>query len=151
MPDSESSDPGHHLTPAPVPQWQGPVVPAPPGYYPPPIAAAYCYACALPLDPRAAICPRCGVAQRQLQMAQRGHPNAALGLILNFFIPGVGSLTVGATAAGVIQLLMFLVSIPMDFLLIGIPLGLAAWIWGIVTGIQAFSKPPPVPRYPYYP
>jgi hypothetical protein len=39
--------------------------------------------------------------------------------------------------------MMFLLSIPLAFFVIGLPLGLAAWIWALVTGIQAFSSPRP--------
>jgi TM2 domain-containing membrane protein YozV len=113
-------------------------VPPPPWSGPP--AVTYCYACGVAIDARAAICPRCGVAQQGTGTA-KGHPNAVLGLILNIFFPGVGSLVVGKTSAGITQLIMFVLSIPLTLFVIGIPLYLAAWIWALVTGIQAFSSP----------
>jgi len=70
--------------------------------------------------------------------SQRGL--AIVGLIVNIFIPGVGSLIGGRTKEGVIQLVMSIVAFVLDItiigLVLGIPLGLAAWIWGIVTGVQ---------------
>lgn len=106
-----------------------------------PPATTYCYACGLLIDARAAICPRCGVVQPQ--SARKGHPNAVLGLVLNLFFPGVGSLVVGATPAGIVQLILFVLSFPLDLILIGFPLLLAVWIWALIVSIQAFSKPYP--------
>jgi serine/threonine-protein kinase len=57
-------------------------------------------------------------------------------MVLNCFLPGVGSLVGGRTGAGVAQLLLWLVGIPLCFVLVGIPMVLAAWIWSIVTGVQ---------------
>ena len=67
---------------------------------------------------------------------------AIVGLILNILIlPGLGTLIGGGkTSTGVIQILMVVVSIILDItiigLIIGLPLGLAAWIWGIFSGIK---------------
>ena len=131
-PEAAMQAPSHAIAPRAEsgPPWSGPV------------ATTYCYACGLPIDARAAICPRCGVAQ---QGTAKGHPSAVLGLILNLFFPGVGSLVVGKTTAGIIQLVMFVLSVPLSLIAIGIPLYLAAWIWALVTGIQAFSSPPRPP------
>ena len=60
-----------------------------------------------------------------------------LALVLNFFLPGVGSIVVGRNGAGVAQLLMFIVGlllIATVFLTwFGILLILAAWVWGLIT------------------
>jgi TM2 domain-containing membrane protein YozV len=62
---------------------------------------------------------------------------AIVGLILNILIlPGLGTIVAGDTKTGVIQLVLFLVSIPLMFVLIGIPMAFAIWIWSIVTGIK---------------
>ena len=62
---------------------------------------------------------------------------AIIGLIVNvLFLPGLGSIIGGRTSTGIIQLVLFLVSIPLMFILIGFPLALAMWIWALVTGIQ---------------
>ncbi|MGH9129379.1 MAG: hypothetical protein ACRDY2_10575 [Acidimicrobiales bacterium] len=46
----------------------------------------------------------------------------------------------GQTASGVIQLVLWLISIPLFFVIIGFPLYLGVWIWALVVGIQAFSN-----------
>jgi len=66
---------------------------------------------------------------------------AILALLLNIFlIPGIGSLIGGKTTAGVWQLILFLLGIPLSFVIIGIPMVAAAWIWGLVTGIQILRE-----------
>src|SRR5436309_1400287 len=56
---------------------------------------------------------------------------AMAGLLINLlFLPGLGSLIGGKTSAGVLQILMFLLGIPLCLVFIGIPMALGAWIWG---------------------
>jgi TM2 domain-containing membrane protein YozV len=62
--------------------------------------------------------------------------SAVTALVLNLFLPGVGSLVGGRTGAGVGQLLLFLIGLPLSFFLVGIPIVAAAWIWAVITGIQ---------------
>jgi TM2 domain-containing membrane protein YozV len=67
-------------------------------------------------------------------------------IVLNFFLPGVGSLVIGKVGQGVTQLILYCLGVLFTFTLIGafvgIPLMLAAWIWGMVTA--ASSNPAPV-------
>ena len=67
-----------------------------------------------------------------------------IGFIVNFFLPGIGSMIAGAAGTGIIQLLMFAggVILTMTGILsiIGIPLIVIAWIWSLVTVVTA--KPP---------
>jgi len=66
---------------------------------------------------------------------------AIAALLLNIFtIPGIGSLVGGRTSTGTIQLVLSVISIPLMFVLIGIPLYLGMWIWGIVTGVQIIKE-----------
>lgn len=67
-------------------------------------------------------------------------------IVLNFFLPGVGSLVMGKVGQGITQLLLYWLGVLFTFTLIGafvgIPMMLAAWIWGMVTA--ATSDPQPV-------
>lgn len=66
---------------------------------------------------------------------------AIAALLLNIFIlPGLGSLIAGRTKEGVIQVILVAVSIPLLFLIIGIPLLIGVWIWALVTGIQIIKE-----------
>jgi TM2 domain-containing membrane protein YozV len=94
------------------------------------------------------VCPGCGVAQAALVPAGRQHPDAVLGLILNLIIPGVGSLVIGQTQAGIIQLVLLILSVPLSFVLIGIPLAIAVWVWALVVSVQSFSNYTGPPRAP---
>ncbi len=107
---------------------------------PPVLSQNFCSACGIPIDARAAICPKCGVPQRNAP--GQGHPNAVLALILNIFFPGVGTLVLGETTMGITQLALWLVSIPLSFIIIGIPLFFGVWIWAIVVAAQSLSRPP---------
>ena len=98
----------------------------------------FCYACGSQVDARAAICTACGVAQKQ-ETQRQAHPMAVPGLILNIFFPGVGTLVIGQMTAGIIQLVLLVISIPLMFILIGFPIGFAAWVWALVVSIQSFS------------
>src|SRR5262249_32648320 len=56
--------------------------------------------------------------------------NTALaGLLVNVCFPGLGSLIGGKTSAGVFQLLMFLLGLPLCIVVIGAPMVIGAWIW----------------------
>ncbi len=73
-------------------------------------------------------------------------------LIINIFIPGLGSLIGNKIREGIMQLVLYFASIFLGIILIltiiGIPLGiliiilgpLIAWIWGIVTGVNLIRE-----------
>jgi TM2 domain-containing membrane protein YozV len=65
---------------------------------------------------------------------------AIAAMVLNVFIPGSGSLVAGKVAIGVVQLILWVIGIPLSFVLIGVPMVLAAWIWSLVTGIQILEE-----------
>ena len=65
---------------------------------------------------------------------------AVAALVLNIIIPGAGSLVAGRTSMGVVQLVMWVVSFPLCFVLIGFPMLLAVWIWSLVSGIQILEE-----------
>lgn len=70
-------------------------------------------------------------------------------ILLNFFIPGVGSLVIGSVGQGVTQLILYFLGLIFTFTLIGailgIPMMLGAWIWGLVTA-ATYNEIPPVPQ-----
>jgi TM2 domain-containing membrane protein YozV len=70
---------------------------------------------------------------------------ALAGLLVNvLFVPGLGSLIGGKTNAGIFQLLMFLLGIPLCLSIIGLVIGgpmvMGAWIWGLVSGVNMLSE-----------
>jgi len=66
--------------------------------------------------------------------------NPALGVILSFFIPGVGSMVNGDATRGVIILVVYMVGWILAFFLIGIPILFGAWVWGLVDGYLSAQR-----------
>jgi TM2 domain-containing membrane protein YozV len=66
---------------------------------------------------------------------------AIAALLLNILVlPGLGTIIGGRTTQGVIQLVLFIIGIPLSMVLIGIPLVIAMWIWALVSGIQIIKE-----------
>lgn len=65
---------------------------------------------------------------------------AVAAMVLNVVIPGTGSLIAGRVSVGVVQLILWIIGVPLSFVLIGIPMAMAAWIWSLVTGIQILEE-----------
>ena len=70
-----------------------------------------------------------------------GQGLAIASLLLNVLIlPGLGTLIAGRTKTGVWQVVLTIISIPLILILIGIPLLIGVWIWGLVTGIDIVKE-----------
>ncbi len=66
---------------------------------------------------------------------------AILCLLLNILIlPGLGSLIGYKKEEGIWQLVLVLLGLPLALILIGIPMIIGAWIWGIVTGVEIIRE-----------
>jgi TM2 domain-containing membrane protein YozV len=66
--------------------------------------------------------------------------NPAVSLLISFFIPGVGSMVNGDVGTGVAILVLYIVGIFLVIFLIGIPLLIAAWIWGLIDAYQGAQR-----------
>jgi len=69
--------------------------------------------------------------------------NPAISLIVSFFLPGVGSMINGDSSRGILILVLYVVGVLSAVLLIGVPLAIGAWIWGLVDayqGAQAWNR-----------
>jgi TM2 domain-containing membrane protein YozV len=70
-----------------------------------------------------------------------------LAIILNVFIPGVGSFVVGKPGQGIAQILLYALGIVLCFTVIGVivgaPLCFGIWIWGIVTAASSGQQQQP--------
>ncbi|HLU64851.1 MAG TPA: hypothetical protein VKZ63_01160 [Kofleriaceae bacterium] len=70
-----------------------------------------------------------------------GSGQAVASMFLNAMVcPGIGSLVGGKTGTGLAQLSLFLVGLPLAVITVGLPLMLAAWVWGIATGAQLIAE-----------
>jgi len=66
--------------------------------------------------------------------------NPGIGLLVSFFIPGLGSMMNGKVGRGVTILLVYIVGVFLSLVIIGIPIAIGAWIWGMVDGYQSAQK-----------
>jgi TM2 domain-containing membrane protein YozV len=66
--------------------------------------------------------------------------NPALGVILSFFIPGLGSIVNGDVGRGAIILGVYAVGWILTFVLIGIPILIGAFIWGMADGYLSAQR-----------
>ena len=66
--------------------------------------------------------------------------NPALGVIISFFIPGVGSMVNGSVGRGVLILVSYIISCLLIVILIGIPLAIGVWIWGLADGYLSAQR-----------
>jgi len=66
------------------------------------------------------------------------------GLIVNIFLPGLGTIILGQNETGIIQLVLSLVgAVLMTTIIgsfIGLPLWTAMWIWALVIGIKTLNS-----------
>jgi TM2 domain-containing membrane protein YozV len=76
-----------------------------------------------------------GMGQGQQMVVAPRSP--AISLIASFFIPGLGSMINSRVGIGILILCLYVFGLILSFFLIGIPIALGAWIWGLVDGYQA--------------
>lgn len=66
-------------------------------------------------------------------------------IIVNFFIPGIGSLIIGKVGTGIAQLVIYGLGVLFTLTVIGViiggPMMLAAWIWGLITAATYEEQP----------
>ena len=66
--------------------------------------------------------------------------NPVLGLVLSLLLPGLGSMVNGEVGKGCIILGLYALGWILSIILIGIPLLIGAWIWGLVDGYQSAQR-----------
>lgn len=68
-----------------------------------------------------------------------------LGVIVNLFFPGIGTIIVGKIVSGVVQFLLYALAVTLIATgigaLFGIPLAIVIWIWAVVSAATAEDKP----------
>jgi TM2 domain-containing membrane protein YozV len=80
------------------------------------------------------------VAAGQPGMMVVAPKSPAVSLIVSFFIPGVGSMINGDVGTGIAILLLYAVGIVLAVFLIGIPLAIGAWIWGLIDAYKGAQR-----------
>lgn len=66
---------------------------------------------------------------------------AVIGLLVNmFFLPGLGTIIGGYTSVGAVQLFAFVVSVPLCWVLIGIPGVIFVWLWAFWSSLEQIKE-----------
>jgi TM2 domain-containing membrane protein YozV len=78
-----------------------------------------------------------GMGQGQPQQLVVAPRSPAISLIASFFIPGLGSMINNRVGIGIGILCLYAFGLILSFFLIGVPIALGAWIWGMVDGYQS--------------
>lgn len=66
---------------------------------------------------------------------------AIAALLINVLLmPGLGTIIAGRTSEGILQLILLVLGMALSLFLIGIPLLMLVWIWGLITGIQLIKE-----------
>jgi TM2 domain-containing membrane protein YozV len=66
--------------------------------------------------------------------------SAAVSVLLSVFVPGLGSMVNGNARTGVTILVLNIVGWMLAIVLIGIPLAIGTWIWGLVDACQSAER-----------
>ncbi len=73
----------------------------------------------------------------------------AVAIIVNVFLPGVGTLIVGKVFVGIVQILLYALAHLLIWTailaIVGIPLAFIVWIWALVSAATAPLPPPTRP------
>jgi len=66
--------------------------------------------------------------------------NPATSVLLSVFIPGLGSMVNGNAGVGATILILNIIGWVLAIVLIGIPLAIGSWIWGLVDAYQSAQR-----------
>lgn len=70
-----------------------------------------------------------------------------LAIALNIFLPGVGTLVIGKIVQGIVQIVLYGLGVVLSFTvvgaIIGVPLCIGIWIWGLVSAAGSSDAPLP--------
>lgn len=86
----------------------------------------YCRNCGNPIDPKAEICPKCGVRQ---VAAQKKEP--LFSLVLSLIFPGLGQFYNNQSSKGIYLIIGAIVSIVLSIFIIGFLLYMFVWLYGM--------------------
>lgn len=85
--------------------------------------------------------PRPPVAHTVIHTQYRGpEKNSGISAVLSFIFPGVGQIYNGHIGKGIFYMCLFVVFLVLTFALIGFPLLLILWVWGIYDAYNSAEQ-----------
>lgn len=106
-----------------------------------PAGPTYCRACGKEVDPRAVVCPSCGVAQGQhpapfASASPPGMRSGGIAILLSLLWPGAGNLYAEDNSFAIVFMVVsavnFLLCWTIIWMLVGIPIALVMAIWSAI-------------------
>jgi TM2 domain-containing membrane protein YozV len=76
----------------------------------------------------------------EMQPVMVAPKSPAVSVLLSIFIPGLGSMVNGNARTGVTILILNIIGWMLAIVLIGIPLALGSWVWGLVDAHQSAQR-----------
>lgn len=78
-----------------------------------------------------------GLSEAQkLALYESKKKNEWVGVILSFFVPGLGQIVMGEVGMGILMLVFYLVGWLLALILIGLLIAPVIWIWSMVDAYQ---------------
>jgi TM2 domain-containing membrane protein YozV len=77
---------------------------------------------------------------QEMQPVAVAPKNPAVSVLLSVFVPGLGSMVNGNAGTGVAILVLNIIGWMLAIVLIGIPLAIGTWIWGLVDAHQSAQR-----------
>jgi len=100
----------------------------------------FCSNCGAQIDPKAEICPKCGVRVASPIFTEKNNP--AIAAVLSFFIIGLGQLYLGRSKRGAVMFIAGIVLAITSFLVLpGIAL-VILWLLGIIDAYKLGNGEP---------
>ena len=100
----------------------------------------FCVNCGAKIDAIAEICPKCGVRAAPPRPEYVERKNPVLAAILSFILPGIGQIYNGQINEGIVFIIAAITCNFLRYLLIGYPLYIAVWIFGIIDAYNVAKK-----------
>jgi TM2 domain-containing membrane protein YozV len=89
----------------------------------------YCSNCGAEIDPKAEICPKCGVRQKGMYIVHEKNPGVAA--VLSALWVGLGQIYNGEIGKGILLMVVYAISAVLMVLIIGFITTPILWVYGV--------------------
>lgn len=98
----------------------------------------FCSNCGAEIDPKAEICPKCGVRQAGVRVAEQKNPGIAA--VLSALWVGLGQIYNGEIGKGILLMVVYAISAFLIVLIIGFVTTPILWVYGVYDAYNSAKK-----------